>query len=150
MAPWCKIQKVCINTMNYPLSSGNHCTKFGLFVEGFQNLTYARHLWLLSSEGSLKCHTYCDTGHQFKIVIFEDPWHSRLLLSIQHWSYHYLFLRIRSVTAGIQSPNLPLLGLKSTASTLQPNLVITKQMVHKTRHDLVASNEEVFRLISVQ
>ena len=28
--------------------------------------TYAWHSWPLSSEGSLTCHTYCDTGHLFK------------------------------------------------------------------------------------
>ena len=28
-------------------------------------MTYARHSWLLSSEGSLACNTYCDTGHPF-------------------------------------------------------------------------------------
>ena len=31
--------------------------------EGLQILTYARHLWSLSSEGSLACHTYRKTGH---------------------------------------------------------------------------------------
>ena len=41
--------------------------------EGLKILTYTRHLWLLSSEGSLACHTYCDTGHTFIIVISEDP-----------------------------------------------------------------------------
>ena len=30
--------------------------------KGLQILTYARHSWPLSSEGSLRCHTYCDTG----------------------------------------------------------------------------------------
>ena len=30
--------------------------------EGLQILTYTRHCWPLSSEGSLSCHTYCDTG----------------------------------------------------------------------------------------
>ena len=41
-------------------------------------LTFARylHVWPLSSKGSLECHTYCDTGHPFIMVIFEDPWHS--------------------------------------------------------------------------
>ena len=29
MPSWCKIHKGCINTMNYPLSSANLCTKFG-------------------------------------------------------------------------------------------------------------------------
>ena len=36
-------------------------------------LTHAHHLWPLSSEGSLACHTYCNTGHPFKMVISEDP-----------------------------------------------------------------------------
>ena len=31
------------------------------------------HSWPLSSEGSLACHTYCDTGHPFILVISEDP-----------------------------------------------------------------------------
>ena len=26
--------------------------------------------------GSLACHTYCDTGHPFIMVISEDPWHN--------------------------------------------------------------------------
>ena len=30
-----------------------------------QNLTFFWHSWPLSSEGSLACHTYFDTGHQF-------------------------------------------------------------------------------------
>ena len=50
--------------------------------EGLQILTYARHSWPLSSEGSLACHTYCDTGHPFKMVISEDLWHSHLLSSV--------------------------------------------------------------------
>ena len=29
--------------------------------EGLQILTYARHSWPLNSEGSLTCHTHCDT-----------------------------------------------------------------------------------------
>ena len=51
--------------------------------EGRQMLTYtrARHSWPLSSEGSLACHTYCDTGHPFIMVISEDPWHSHLFSS---------------------------------------------------------------------
>ena len=32
---------------------------------GLKILTYAWHSWPLSSEGSLACHTYCDTGHPF-------------------------------------------------------------------------------------
>ena len=40
--------------------------------KGLQIQTYARHLWPLSSEGSLACHTNCDTRHPFIIVISED------------------------------------------------------------------------------
>ena len=37
--------------------------------EGLQILINDRHLWPLSSEGSLACHTYCDTGHPFIMVL---------------------------------------------------------------------------------
>ena len=53
---------------------------------------HARHLWPLSSEGSLTCHTCCDTGLPFIMVISEDPRHSHLLPSVWQCSCHYLFL----------------------------------------------------------
>ena len=56
----------------------------------------------------LICFTYGDLGHPFIMVIFEDPWHSQLLPSVWQWSCHYLFLRLKSVAAGIRTPNLPL------------------------------------------
>ena len=37
--------------------------------EGLQILTYARHLGSLSSDGSLTCHTYYDTGVTFIIFV---------------------------------------------------------------------------------
>ena len=40
------------------------------------NFDLCSNSWPLSSEGSLTCHTYCDTGHPFIMVIFEDTWHS--------------------------------------------------------------------------
>ena len=70
--------------------------------EGLQILTYARHSWPLSGEGSLACHTYCATGHPFVMVISEDPWHSHLLPSVWQWSCHYLFSRDRE-----SNPDLP-------------------------------------------
>ena len=36
--------------------------------EGLQMFTYIRHIWLLSSEGSLACQTYCDMEHPFIMV----------------------------------------------------------------------------------
>ena len=50
--------------------------------EGLQILTFARQSWSLSSEGSLACHTYCDKGHPFIMVISEEPWLSHLLPSV--------------------------------------------------------------------
>ncbi|XP_078314780.1 von Willebrand factor A domain-containing protein 5A-like isoform X2 [Crassostrea virginica] len=37
--------------------------------EGLQILTYFQPSWPLTSEGCLACHTYCDTGHSFKMVL---------------------------------------------------------------------------------
>ena len=44
--------------------------------EWLQILTYARNMQPLSSEGSLACHTYWDTGHLFTsiLAIPEDPY----------------------------------------------------------------------------
>ena len=81
--------------------------------EGVQILSYAQHSWPLSSEGSLACHTYYDTGQPFMMVISEDPWHSHLLPSFWQWSCHYLFLRLRSTVAGIRTPNFRLRGERS-------------------------------------
>ena len=46
--------------------------------ERLQIMTYARPTWQLRSKGSLACHTYCDTGHPFIMVISEYP---RFLMS---------------------------------------------------------------------
>ena len=59
-----------------------------------QILTYARHSWSLSSEGSLACHNYCDMGRHFLGPV-----------TLTQWNGHYLFLRLRSVVAGIWKPN---------------------------------------------
>ena len=105
------------------------CLEFFVLIEHFysfgdvtmtyggpQMLTYARHVWLLSSKGSLAWHTYCDTGLPFKMVISEDPWHSHVLISVWQWSCHYMyqFFRLRSVAAEIRTPNVPV---------AQPNLI---------------------------
>ena len=49
--------------------------------ERLQILKYTRHSWPLSSEDSLACHTYCDTGHPFIMIISEDLWHSHLAIA---------------------------------------------------------------------
>ena len=73
--------------------------------ERLQMLTYARHLWTLSSDDSLVCQTFCGTGRPFIMVISEDPWHSHLLTSALTTCFYDV-----SVAAGNQTPNLPLAG----------------------------------------
>ena len=56
------------------ISFSSHSNIFHLFGdvtivgEGLQILTYVWHSWPLSGEGSLSCHTYCDTRHPFIMV----------------------------------------------------------------------------------
>ena len=84
--------------------------------EGLQILTYARHSWPLSSEGSLTCHTYCDTGLPLIMVISEDPLHSHLLPSVWQWSCHYLLLRLRSVATADRNTISRMRGERSTST----------------------------------
>ena len=44
-------------------------------IEGLQILTFDRYSWPLSRDCSLACHTNCDMGHPFIMVISEDLWH---------------------------------------------------------------------------
>ena len=83
--------------------------------ERLQILTYARHSWPLNSEGSLTCHSYCDTGLPFIMVISEDPWHSHLLQSVWRWSCH-CFFRLRSVATGDRTAISRMRGERSTST----------------------------------
>ena len=75
--------------------------------EGLQILTYSRHTWSFSSEGSLAWNTYYYTGHPFIMVISEDLFHTQLLLSVQRLSRHCLILRLRSGCRGWGSNTIP-------------------------------------------
>ena len=44
-------------------------------------------------------------GHTLYMIICKDPWHPHLLPSVWQLSYHYLFLRLLSVAAGIRTPS---------------------------------------------
>ena len=85
--------------------------------EGLQILTYARHSWPLSSEGSLAYQTYCDTVHSLVMVIFETVEPSQPHL-----------LRPRSVAAGIRTPNL--LHARLTAPLTHFQSIVNK-IVHQ-------------------
>ena len=56
------------------------------------------------SEGSLACHTYCDTGNPFITVISEDPWHTHIARRLAV----VLSLPVFTVAAWIRTSNLPL------------------------------------------
>ena len=71
-------------------------------------LTYARHSWPLSSEGSLACQTYCDTGYLFIMIISGDSWHSHLFSTVKQLSYHYLFLQKGLSRLGFEHDNFRL------------------------------------------
>ena len=94
------------------------CGDVTIAGEGLQILTYARHSWPLSSDriSSLMCHTYCDTGLLFIMVISEDPWHSHLLPNVWQLSCHYLFLRFRAVATGDRTEPRRMLFLYAIAA----------------------------------
>ena len=94
----------CLFVGVYHLHSNGDVTTAG---EGLQILTYARHSWLMSSEGSLTCHTYFHAGHLVIMVISEDPWHSHPLPSVWEWICYYLFLRLTSGHRGWSSNSQP-------------------------------------------
>ena len=48
-----------------------------LEIRRFANCYLCSASWALNSEGFLACHTYCDTGHPFIMVISKDPLPSR-------------------------------------------------------------------------
>ena len=60
---------VCLFVISLPLRIFHSWGDVTITSEELQILTYAQHSWPLSREGSLACHTYCDTGHPFIMVI---------------------------------------------------------------------------------
>ena len=58
--------------------------------ERLQLMTYAWYSWPLSNESSLACHTYCNTGYPFLMVISENPRHTPISERLVG-SCHFLF-----------------------------------------------------------
>ena len=56
-----------------PQQFHSHMATTPLPNKGLQILMYTRQSWPLSSEGSLACHTYCDTGNMFNIWSLKTP-----------------------------------------------------------------------------
>ena len=68
---------ICLQLSNFSLIWRRHHNRWRV-----QFLTCARHSQPFSSMGSLACHTYCDTGHPFIMVISEDPVAKRLAVGL--------------------------------------------------------------------
>ena len=79
----------------------------------------------------LTCHTSCDTGLPFIMVISEDPWHSHLLPSFWQWICHYLFLRLRSVATGNRTPISRMRGERPTSTP--PRIQLTSILLLSLR-----------------
>ena len=70
--------------------------------------------WPLRSEGSLTCHTYCDTGHSFIMVISEEPWHSHILPSVWQWNVTTCFYYLGLSRLGFEHPTFRKRGKRSS------------------------------------
>ena len=116
---------VCLFVWNF----SSHSRNFHLFGdvtiagEGLHILTYARHLWPLSSEGSLACHNYCDTGHPFIMIISEDPWHCTLCQAFGSEAVTTFFNDFCLSQLGFENPTFRLWG--ELFNTLHLRLGIT-------------------------
>ena len=76
--------------------------------EGLPIFFLSWHSLTMSNEGSLTCHSYCDTGHPIKMVISEDLRH--LLLNIQQMSCHHRFFDLDLSRQGFEHLTFPLRG----------------------------------------
>ena len=50
-----------------------------------------------------------------RTFVYQDPWHLLLLPNVWQWSCHCHLKRLRSVTAGIRTPNLQLYNVSALA-----------------------------------
>ena len=71
---------------------------------------YGRHLWSLSSECSLACHTYCNAGHPFVISHLQGPVTLTPIAERLAVNLPLPVITIGYVAAGIRTHNLLLAG----------------------------------------
>ena len=93
------------------------------------------------------------------MVTFEDPWHPQLLPNVWQWSCHYLYLRLRSVAAGIRTPNFCLRGKRSNTlrhrrgsgrwRVRQEKNVILNRIIFRHTHWLIFVNSSKSYKISM-
>ena len=79
-------------------------------------LTYTRYSWQLSSEDSLTCHTYCDTGQPFIIVITSDTHTCCRAFYSGAVTSCFIDLHVRLSRSGIERPISRMRGVRSTTT----------------------------------
>ena len=81
------------------------------------NLTYARHSWPSSSERSLRCHTYLDTGHSVSNGHLRAPMTHTYCRAFSSWAVITCFYDFDLSRLGFEHPTfrLRLWTLKPTA-----------------------------------
>ena len=79
-------------------------------------LIYTRYSWQLSSEDSLKCHTYCDTGQPFIIVITSDTHTCCRAFYSGAVTSCFIDLHVRLSRSGIERPISRMRGVRSTTT----------------------------------
>ena len=80
-------------------------------IKGCKFFTYARHSWQLSSEDSLACHTYCDTGYLLIMVISRDTHTYCRALSIRAVTTCFYVLGLSRL--GLEHPTFRMRGQHS-------------------------------------
>ena len=81
--------------------------------ERLQFFAYTRYSWPLSSESSLECHTYCDMGNPFMMVISKDPWHSHCCGAFSNGVLTTFFNDLRLSRLIFEHPTFPIRGERS-------------------------------------
>ena len=78
--------------------------------EGLQSLTNERHSLPLSSKASSACHSYCDTGHPFIMVIYTDPWLHTYYRALSSGAVTTCFYDLGMSRLGFEHPTFRLRG----------------------------------------
>ena len=90
-------------TQNFSLKSRCHHYRWRAAYFNLCSALMSIEQW--SSEGSLVCHTYGDTGHPFILVISENPWHSHTPIAER--------LAVEPSRLGFEHPTFSLQGERS-------------------------------------
>ena len=95
-------------------------------------LIYARHSWSLGCEGSLVCHTYCDTGYPFIMVIqLRGPVTLTTFAECLPVELSLPVFTTLICCAGIRTPNLPLTGPILLPSAPPPRSIVLQYFMHQ-------------------